>query len=288
MWPVLFTLPEGLPVIGGIQIQSFGVLLFMAFLTAGWFARGEMKRHELDPERMTDLVFWAIVGGLVGSKLYSAMSNPAALAADPFRQIFSGTGFTWYGGLILATVFVWLYMRMTGLPVGKTFDSIAVGMPMGIAVGRVGCFMAGDDYGRPTDVAWGVAFPNGAPPTTVSVFRDRYGLEVDPALIEQFGQVVPVHPTQLYEVALSFVIFAIIWRLRLHTHRPGWLFAAWLGIYGVSRFLLETVRIKTDRFLFDMFTGAQVISFALIVISLVLTRQLAQHSQKAKAEKAKT
>ncbi len=276
MWPVLFTLPEALPLIGGVQIQSFGVLLFGAFLTAGWFARGEMSRKGLDPEKMTDLVFWAIIGGLLGSKLYSALSNPTALAADPIGQLFSGSGFTWYGGLILATVFVWVYMRKSKMPVGQSFDCIAVGMPMGIAVGRIGCFMAGDDYGRPTDVPWGVAFPNGAPPTTVDVFRTRYGLEVDPALVEQFGQVIPVHPTQLYEVLLSFVIFALIWKWRLNDHRPGWLFAAWIGVYGVSRFLLETVRLKSDRFLFDTFTGAQVISALLIIASLVLTQRLAK------------
>jgi phosphatidylglycerol:prolipoprotein diacylglycerol transferase len=279
MWPVLFTLPEGLPLIGGLQIQSFGVLLFSAFITTGWFARREMVRKGLDPERTTDLTFWAIVGGLLGSKLYSAFSNPAALAADPFGQIFSGSGFTWYGGLILATVFVWIYMRVAKLPVGATFDTIAVGLPMGIAVGRIGCFMAGDDYGRPTDVAWGVAFPNGAPPTTVDVLTNRYGLELDPAFIERFGQVVPVHPTQLYEVALSLVIFALMWKWRLHKHSDGWLFAAWLGVYGVSRFLLETVRLKSDRFLFDTFTGAQVISALLIIASIALTQRLSNRNK---------
>ncbi len=275
MLPVLFTLPEGLPLIGGVQIQSFGVLLFGAFMTAGWFARPEMRRKGLDPERATDLVFWAIVGGLLGSKLYSALSNPSALAADPVGQLLSGSGFTWYGGFILATVFVWVYMRQAKLPVGATFDCIAVGLPMAVAVGRIGCFLAGDDYGKPTGVAWGVAFPNGAPPTTVEVLRGRYGLELDPALIEKFGQVIPVHPTQLYEVAMSLVIFAFIWKWRLNTHRAGWLFAAWLGLYGVSRFLLETVRLKSDRFLFDTFTGAQVISVILIIASVVLTRRLA-------------
>lgn len=274
MWPVLFTIPEGVPLLGGVDIQSFGILLFGAFLAAGAVARREMPRKGLDPDRMSDLVFWAIVGGLVGSKLYSALSDPAALAANPVGQLLSGSGFTWYGGLILATVVVWVFMRRTQLPVGDTFDCIAVGMPVGIAVGRVGCFMAGDDYGRPTASAFGVAFPEGAPPTTVQVLRDRFGIEVDPALIQQFGDVIPVHPTQLYEVALSLVVFAVIWRIREHSHKGGWLFAVWLAMYGVTRFILEIFRAKSDRFLLDTFTGAQVISVALIVGGIWLASRL--------------
>jgi len=276
MWPVLFTIPEGVPLIGGVAIQSFGILLFASFLAAGGVARVEMRRKKMDADRMSDLVFWAIVGGLLGSKVYSALSDPAALAAAPVSQLLSGSGFTWYGGLILATVFVWVYMRRTGLPVGDTFDCIAVGMPVGVAVGRVGCFMAGDDYGMPTDSPLGVAFPNGAPPTTVQTLRDRFGVEVDPALIERFGDAIPVHPTQLYEVALSLVVFALIWRLRAHSHRGGWLFAIWMAVYGVTRFILEIFRAKSDRFLFDTFTGAQVISAALIVGGLLLASGLAR------------
>ena len=265
MWPVLFTIPEGIPLLGGVAVQSFGILLFASFLAAGAVARREMPRKGLEPDRMSDLVFWAIVGGLLGSKLYSALSNPAELARDPVGQLLSGSGFTWYGGLILATIFVWAYMRKTQLPVGQTFDCIAVGMPVGIAVGRVGCFMAGDDYGMPTGSPLGVAFPNGAPPTTVQILQDRFGVTVDPALVERFGDVIPVHPTQLYEVGLSILVFGLIWRLRLHDHKPGWLFAVWLSVYGVTRFILEIFRAKSDRFLFDTFTGAQVISVSLIV-----------------------
>lgn len=283
MWPILFTLPGGLPLIGGAPIRSFGVFIVLSFFAAGYVAAAEMKRKGMDPTRMSDLVFWAFLGGIGGARLYSIATNVEGLAADPLGTIVSGSGFTWYGGLILATVFVWIYMRRTRLPVGMTFDSIALGMPVGVAVGRIGCFLAGDDYGKPTDSVFGVAFPQGAPPTTVEMLRTRFGVEVGPDMIERYGNVIPVHPTQLYEVAVSLVVFGILLRLRRQAHAPGWMFAAWIGIYGVSRFIIEIFRAKGDRFLFGVITQAQVISVILIVVSVLLVRRWAEPKRGATA-----
>ena len=274
MRPVLFQFPEGFPLIGGAEVQSFGILLFFSFIVAGYFARRELIRQGLDGERMSDLVFWALVGGILGGKLYYVLSDPSSLSANGLGALLSGTGFTWYGGFMLATLMVWIYMRRSKLPVGKTFDAIAMGMPAGVAVGRFGCFMAGDDYGRPTGSFLGVAFPEGAPPTTVSVFRDRYGLTVDPELVARFGEVVPVHPTQLYEIVTSALIFFVLWKIKDVPHRGGWLFGAWLGLYAINRFLLEIVRVKSDRFLFDIFSNAQVISVMLLAVSLWMVNRL--------------
>lgn len=278
MWPVLFTLPESLPILGGVPVQTFGVLLFLGFVAAGWLARNEMARKGFEAERMWEIVVWAMAGGLLGSKVYSLLSEPRALLTDPVRFLLSSSGFTYYGGLILAIAFVWVYMRRKRLPVGATFDCIAVGMPMGVVLGRLACFMAGDDYGIPTAAPWGVRFPRGAPPTTVEKLRERFGCEVSPELVERFGNVVPVHPTQLYEAALSLAVLALVWRWRTHPHRGGWLFAVWLGGYGASRFLVETIRLKNDRILFDTFTVAQVISVLLMTACIVLTRRLRRSS----------
>ncbi|MEZ4415707.1 MAG: prolipoprotein diacylglyceryl transferase [Gemmatimonadota bacterium] len=274
MRPILFQIPEGFPIIGGAEVQSFGILLFFSFIAAGVVARHELNRLGEDGERMSDLVFWALVGGIVGGKLYFVLANPPQSGGRGLSALFSGTGFTWYGGFILATLMVWIYMRRTRLPVGKTFDAIAMGMPIGILVGRFGCFLAGDDYGRPTGSWAGVAFPEGAPPTTVTVLRDRFGVEIDPALVARFGEVIPVHPTQLYEMVTSLVIFVLLLRLRHVPHRPGWMFGAWMGLYAVNRFLLEIVRLKSDRFLFGTFTQAQVISAVLLGVSVWMVTQL--------------
>jgi phosphatidylglycerol:prolipoprotein diacylglycerol transferase len=94
------------------------------------------------------------------------------------------------------------------------------------------------------------------------------GISVDPALIEQYGQVVPVHPTQLYEVAMTTVIFLVLWRIRRHEHAQGWLFMLWLSLAGVERFLVEILRAKDDRF-FGALTMAQVISLVIVGVGIV-------------------
>jgi phosphatidylglycerol:prolipoprotein diacylglycerol transferase len=131
----------------------------------------------------------------------------------------------------------------------------------------VGCFLVGDDYGRPTDLPWGIAFPRGTPPTTVVSLERNFGITVDPALIAKYGDVIPVHPTQLYEIGLSVLFFFILWRIRNHRHRTGWLFMLWLILAGAERFFVEIFRAKDDRF-FGPLTVAQVISMGLIAVGV--------------------
>ncbi len=110
----------------------------------------------------------------------------------------------------------------------------------------------------------GIAFPQGTPPTRVDVLESYFGVRVDPALVERFGQVVPVHPTQLYEIAMASIIFLVLWKLRVHRHRPGWLFWICLTLLSVERFLVEFVRVKDDRF-FGPLTVAQGIAVILVL-----------------------
>lgn len=263
MHPVLFRIPESVPLLGGYTIHSFGVMLYLAFIVGGFLWQSELKRKDLPGHRAWDLVLWALVGGLVGAKLYWALWNFEQLAADPAGILLSGEGLTWYGGFFLGLLLVWLAMRRMELPVAPTLDAMAVPLPLSIAIGRVGCFLAGDDYGRPTGSGFGVAFPEGFPPTRVEVLEQRYGITVDPGLVERFGEVVPVHPTQLYEVGISLAVFAAIFTVRKHDHRAGWLFALWAGMYAAQRFLLEVFRIKDDRIFLESFTIAQLISLGL-------------------------
>jgi phosphatidylglycerol:prolipoprotein diacylglycerol transferase len=126
----------------------------------------------------------------------------------------------------------------------------------------------GDDWGRPTGSWVGVRFPQGAPPSRVDIIERDFGIAVDPALVERYGQIVPVHPTQLYEVGLSTLIFFLLWRIRRHRHSPGWLFMLWLALAGMERFLVEFLRAKDDRFLAGL-TIAQVISLAIVGVGVV-------------------
>ncbi|MFP3948052.1 MAG: prolipoprotein diacylglyceryl transferase [Longimicrobiales bacterium] len=262
MHPVLFRFPESIPLIGGFAVNSFGVMLYLAFVVGGFIWQAELNRKGLSGERVWDLVLLALFGGLVGAKLYWVLWNHEQLAADPMGTVFSGAGLTWYGGFVVGLAAVWVGLRKMKLPLGPSLDGMALALPVSIAIGRVGCFLAGDDYGVPTDSRLGVAFPEGFPPTRVNVLESRYGITVDPALVERFGEVVPVHPTQLYEVAISLVVFGVILTLREHPHRAGWLFAAWAALYGVQRFVIEIFRIKEDRIFFDTLTIAQLISVA--------------------------
>ena len=145
-------------------------------------------------------------------------------------------------------------------------------LAIGYAVGRMGCFLVGDDYGRPTGSWVGIAFPNGSPATSVESLERNFGVQVDPALVERFGQVVPVQPTQLYEIAMASLIFLVLWKLRVHEHRAGWLWWICLTLLSAERFLVEFVRVKDDRF-FGPLTLAQCIAITLMLVGLCGVRR---------------
>ena len=268
MYPVIFELPSWLPVVGGMPITSFGVFMLLAFLTGGWIIRSELERMGEDPERAWDLVFMGVVGGILGAKGYYVLLNYERLASDPAGLIFSRGGLVWYGGFLLATALVIWEIRRRRLPLRRTADAIAPALALGYAVGRMGCFLVGDDWGRPTDSIFGIAFPRGAPPTRVDIIERDFGISVDPELIEKYGQIVPVHPTQLYEVGISTLIFLFLWRVRQNQKIPGKLFMLWLVMASGERFLVEFLRAKDDRF-FGILTLAQLVSLAIAAVGLI-------------------
>ena len=135
------------------------------------------------------------------------------------------------------------------------------------ALGRVGCFLVNDDYGRPTTLPWGVKFPQGLPPSTAGNLHQLFGVPMPPGI--DSSTVMAVHPTQLYEVAAMLIVYAVLWSLRRRGHPVGWLFGLYLILAGVERFLVEIVRAKDDRFL-GPFTLAQLASVVLVVIGVLL------------------
>ena len=271
MYPNLFYLPEWFPIGAGAPITSFGVMMMLSFLTAGYVLKAGLVREGHDADIAWSLVFWAVIGGVVGARLYYVFLNYPRLLADPAGMLLSRGGMVWYGGFLLAAALVVWRIRKFGLPLGKTADAAAPALAL--AVGRVGCFLVGDDYGRPTDSWVGIAFPNGLPPTTASAISSNFGITIDPVLIEKYGEVLPVHPTQLYETGISTLIFLLLWRLRGHNHRAGWLFMVWLALAGAERFFVEIFRAKDDRF-FGVFTLAQVISLLLVAFGAVWVLRL--------------
>ena len=287
MYPNLFRFPEWVPLLGGEYVTTFGLMMFLSFVVGGLFLRAEMERKGQDPDKAWDIVFMAVVGGIIGAKVYYILLNYPRLVQDPLGLIFSRGGMVWYGGFLGATAMVVWEIRRSKLPIGEIADAIAPGLALAYAVGRMGCFLVGDDWGRPTALPWGIRFPEGTPPTTVTVLEREYGFTVDPELVARFGEVVPVHPTQLYEVAISTAIFFVLWKLRKHPWLPGWLFALWLVLAGAERFFIEFFRVKDDRFL-GPFTLAQLISIGLITVGVLGVQRFHRAKSPPKRARART
>ncbi|MGH7483650.1 MAG: prolipoprotein diacylglyceryl transferase [Longimicrobiales bacterium] len=259
MYPILFE-------IGGFPITSFGVMMFLAFIAAAWTLSVQLGRRGLEREFAWDVLGWVALGGILGAKLYYLGLHWEDVLANPLGELTSRAGLVWYGGFIGgAAAYLW-QIRRHGMPLAGTFDAIAPGLALAQGIGRIGCFLVGDDYGLPTDSAVGVAFPEGTPPSTAGYLRQA-GAEI-PADIPD-TQVLAVHPTQLYEAAAAFVICGVLWRLSRRRLAAGRLFALYLMLAGTARFFIEIVRAKTDRFVFGLSTS-QIVSLAIVLAGAVI------------------
>ncbi len=259
MFPELFR-------IGDFVVTSFGVMMFLSFIAGAWATGRQLERYGLNRELIWDMLAGIAIGGILGAKIYYLLLHLDDVAANPVGEIFSRGGLVWYGGLIGGVLAYYWQVRRRGLPVAPMFDATAPALFLSIAIGRMGCFLVGDDYGNPTDGWYGVAFPNGAPPSTAGHFR-AIGVDVPPGLPNE--AVLAVHPTQLYEIALVLPLFALLWHLGRKAMPPGRLFSLFLGLYAIERFLIEFVRAKDDRFLFGLSTS-QGVSILLVVIAIAL------------------
>lgn len=252
--------------IGSFSISPFGVMLVFAFLGSFFQLRWGMRKLGIgDEEDASALIFAAGVGGIVGAKVYYAVLN------RDWHLLFDRSGLVWYGGFILGAAAVLFTINRRRLPVWPLLDATVPALALGYAIGRIGCFLVGDDYGRPTDLPWAMSFPVGLPPTTAGELRQMFGVAI-PAGVPD-NQLLRVHPTQLYETLTCLVIWGIgLWLFR-RRGRPGQTGLIVLAMLAVERFLVEILRAKDDRF-FAGFTLAQMISITvfLIVTGLAFVR----------------
>jgi phosphatidylglycerol---prolipoprotein diacylglyceryl transferase len=247
--------------LGPLEITGYGLMLMVAFLMGGWLIARQLRENGLKEDYAADVVAAAVIGGIIGAKLWYV-----ALTGDP-GALFSRGGLVWYGGFIGGAVAVILNGWRLGVPLRWTMQLNAPALAAAYALGRVGCFLVNDDYGRPTNLPWGMKFPEGLPPSTAGNLKQLFGVPV-PTGIDP-STVLAVHPTQLYEVAAMLIAFAILWRLRKSGRPMGWLFGLYLVFAGVERFLVEIVRAKDDRFL-GPFTLAQLTSVIIAALGVFL------------------
>jgi phosphatidylglycerol:prolipoprotein diacylglycerol transferase len=243
--------------LGPLEVTGYGLMLMVAFLMGGWLIARQLREHQLREDYAADMVAAAVIGGIIGAKLwYVALTQDAG-------SLFSRGGLVWYGGFIGGALAVILNGWRLKVPLRWTMQIGAPALAAAYALGRVGCFLVNDDYGRPTQLPWGMKFPEGLPPSTAGNLRQLFGIPIPPGIDP--GTVLAVHPTQLYEVATMLLAFAILWSLRKRGYPVGWLFGLYLVFAGIERFLVEFVRAKDDRLL-GSFTLAQLTSVLIIMI----------------------
>ncbi len=249
---------------GPLEITGFGLSVLAAFVIAQivcqreFTRRGQLKESEVMP----DIVLAALLGTLIGAKTYYVV-----LTGDP-AAFFSRGGFVFWGGFMGSVLLCWLTIKWRKLSFLRIADVAGIGIAAGYAVGRTGCWAVGDDYGRPWSGPFAVRFPEGAPPSTALVMQQQFGAQLpagtDPA------SVIAVHPTQLYETFMGFLMFLVLWRFRGHRQRSGWLFGMYCVLAGVERFIVEFFRAKDDRVSIVGLTSAQIIAVMIFTIGVAI------------------
>jgi phosphatidylglycerol---prolipoprotein diacylglyceryl transferase len=226
--------------LGPVTLQSFGLMMGLGFVVAGLLASKRLKEIGRPADWAYEMVFAALVGGIVGARLWSVIENWDEAKDDLLGSIFSGTGLVFYGGLLGGAAAVLGWAKWRGVLDLKTLDLAAAPLAAAYAIGRIGCQLAGDgDYGKAWNGPWAMAYPDGTVPTTQDV-----------------------HPTPVYETLTMGLVAWFLWSRR-NKYPPGGLFALYLLLAGTERFLVEFLR-RNERVAAGL-TVAQFIALAMMV-----------------------
>jgi len=237
----------------GISLKTFGIVFACGFIVAGAILVRRLRELGKPADYAYEIALAALVGGLVGSRLYYVIQNYDSVKHNLLGSLFSGSGLVWYGGVVGGAIAVvawaaWREMLNVGL-----LDLCAVPLAMGYAVGRIGCQVSGDgDYGKVSNLPWAMGYPHGTVPTPPGV---------------------KVQPTPIYESVAMGLIAWWLWRMR-DRFRPGALFAFYLVLSGAERLLVEFVR-RNHQVLLGL-TGPQLESIALMIIGCTWLTLLAR------------
>ena len=224
----------------GLTLQTFGICFALAFIAAGALVAKRLGELGKPVDWAYELVLAALVGGIVGARVYFIVENYDDVKNDLLGNLFSGSGLVWYGGAIGGAIGVCLWAWRRGMLDLALLDLCAAPLAIGYAIGRIGCQLSGDgDYGKPWDGPWAMAYPHGTVPSTVTV-----------------------QPTPIYETLAMGLVAYLLWQWR-DRFRPGILFAIYLILAGFERFLVEFIRRNPDVAI--GLTQAQLLSVGMIL-----------------------
>jgi phosphatidylglycerol---prolipoprotein diacylglyceryl transferase len=230
--------------LGGVSLKTFGLAFALAFLAIGAVIYRRFRELDKPVDWAYEISFAALLGGLVGSRIYFIVQNYDDVKHDLLGNLFSGSGLVWYGGVIGGAIAVLAWGWWRGFFGLQLLDLCAVPLALGYAIGRIGCQVSGDgDYGKAWDGPWAMAYPHGTVPTNHEV-----------------------HPTPIYETLAMGLVALLLWHWR-DRFRPGVLFALYLLFAGLERFLVEFIRRNSDAL--AGLTGPQLESLVLLAAGAI-------------------
>jgi phosphatidylglycerol:prolipoprotein diacylglycerol transferase len=262
--------------IGPFTIYGYGLMLAIGFIVGSYLITLEFKRKGLEPNLGNTITLIALVAGVAGSKFLFLIENWSYFLEDPIGMTFSPSGLTFYGGFVLATIAIYLYLRKRKIRFLFAADGIAPGLLLAYGIARIGCHLAGDgDYGYPTTLPWGTDYSKGTYPPSLA-FRNV------PEIASKYaGGVVPdhtlCHPTPVYEFLICALLFSVLWSLRKRLQPDGKLFMLYLVFAGLERFLIEFIRVN-PRLALGL-SEAQIIAAIIVFIGLLGWYNLAAKSR---------
>ncbi len=255
-------LPRVFP--GGLPVRGYGVMVLAGAAAGVWMATYRAQQVGLDRELIWSMAFWLFLGGMVGGRAFYVIEYwHDRFRSDSWRETilrvlnFPEGGLVVYGAFLGGVATVLWFLRKHRLPALATFDLIAPSMAVGLALGRIGCFLNGCCYGGGSDLPWAVRFPPESPPYADQMASGALSA-IDPPLSS-----LPVHPAQLYSAITAALIGWVLWSYYPLRRRDGQVIALMLTIYPISRFLEEIIRTDEPAVFGTGLSISQNISLAL-------------------------
>lgn len=250
--------------IGPLTVHSYGLMIALGILVCVFMGMYRARKYGYKDEAVLDIAIFGIISGFVGAKLLYVLVEFDSFLKNPM-DVLGSEGFVVYGGIIVGALVGILYCRIKKLPCWEYFDLLAPSIAVAQGFGRIGCFLAGCCYGRPTDTFWGVTFPEGS---------------FAPA-----G--VPLIPTQLISSAGDFIITGILLVYSKHNKKAGNVGILYMLLYGIGRFLVECLR-SDDRGTVGLLSTSQFISIGIILLAIILffRHQIFKNTKKENSEEA--